>query len=86
MVMQQLTRPAEKTDDNPATRLQALQAERARIDRAIQDVQRFEMKPLDSKRGREIITLTEELVGGLQGRVRRARRAAPPAATRSRGK
>jgi hypothetical protein len=67
MVMQQLTRLAEETDDNPATRLQALQAERERIDRAIQDVQRFGVKPLASERAiervREIITLTEELVG-----------------------
>lgn len=60
MVLQQLTRLAEEIDDNPATRLQA---ERERIDRAIQDVQRFGVKPLASegavKRVREIIALTE---------------------------
>lgn len=67
VVMQQLTRLAEETDSNPKTRLAALMAERQRIDREIQSVQRAGVKALPDDRAleriREIIALAEELTG-----------------------
>ena len=73
VVMQQLTRLAEETDSNPKTRLAALMAERQRIDREIQSVQRGGVKALPDDRAleriREIIALADELTGDFR-RVR----------------
>jgi Protein of unknown function (DUF3375) len=73
VVMQQLTRLAEETDSNPKTRLAALIAERERIDREIQSVERGGVKTLPDDRAleriREIIGLADELSGDFR-RVR----------------
>lgn len=73
VVMQQLTRLAEETDSNPKTRLAALIAERERIDREIQSVERGGVKTLSDDRAleriREIIGLADELSGDFR-RVR----------------
>lgn len=67
LVIQQLARLAEDTDTNPSSRLDALKAERARIDRAIVDVERTGVKalPVDRalERAREVIALADELTG-----------------------
>jgi hypothetical protein len=72
-VMQQLTKLAEDTDTNPRTRLAALLAERERIDRDIQLMQRDGVKALQDDRAleriREIIDLADELAGDFR-RVR----------------
>jgi len=54
-VMQQLTKLAEDTDTNPRTRLAALLAERKRIDRDIQLMQRDGVKALQDDRALERI-------------------------------
>lgn len=73
LVIQQLARLAEETDDNPRTRLQALQAERARIDREIERVSKGHVDTLPPERAleraREIIALSDELTGDFR-RVR----------------
>lgn len=65
LVIQQLARLAEETDANPKSRLAALHAERARIDRAIDEVMRGGITALPNdralERAREIISLAEEL-------------------------
>jgi hypothetical protein len=65
MVIQQLSRLAEETDANPQSRLEALRAERDRIDRAIEEVDRVGVTALPAERAleraREIIALAEEL-------------------------
>jgi len=64
-VIQQLSRLAEDTDANPETRIASLMAERERIDREIQQIQRHGVKALPAERAlervREIISLAEEL-------------------------
>lgn len=64
-VMQQLVRLAEETDTNPKTRMRALMAERERIDREIEALERGGVKTLPDERAleraREIIVLAEEL-------------------------
>lgn len=72
-VMQQLTRLAEETDTNPATRLAALEAERERINLEIAAVKRGGARTLSSERAieraREIIALADELAADFR-RVR----------------
>lgn len=72
-VIQQLTKLAEETDTNPRTRLAALLAERERIDRDIQSMQRDGVKALPDDRAleriREIMALADELAGDFR-RVR----------------
>jgi len=72
-VIQQLARLAEETDADPRSRLAALHAERKRIDREIQAVQKGGIRPLSDEkaleRTREIIGLTDELAGDFR-RVR----------------
>ena len=72
-VMQQLTKLAEDTDTNPRARSAALLAERERIDRDIQLMQRDGVKALPDDRAleriREIIALADELAGDFR-RVR----------------
>ncbi|MDB5904558.1 MAG: hypothetical protein JWM26_3436, partial [Betaproteobacteria bacterium] len=74
-VIQQLARLAEDTDDDPSSRLQALLAERARIDEEIAAAQRgvIDVLPEDRalERAREIISLADELAGDFR-RVRDA--------------
>lgn len=64
-VIGQLTRLAEETDPDPQSRVAALVAERERIDREIQAVQRGAAKTLHPERSleraREIIALADEL-------------------------
>ena len=80
-VMQQLTRLAEETDPNPTSRLMALMAERARIDREIESVQSGGVKALAEDRAleriREIIALADELAGDFR-RVRDEFEPPPP--------
>jgi hypothetical protein len=72
-VIQQLTRLAEETDGNRATRVAALLAERERIDREIEAVRQGKVKALPDERAleraREIIALTDELAADFR-RVR----------------
>jgi hypothetical protein len=72
-VMQQLARLAEETDANPKTRLAALTAERQRIDREMQLIERGAAKRLPDdralERAREIIALADDLAGDFR-RVR----------------
>lgn len=67
LVIQQLTKLAEETDTNPSSRLAALHAERARIEKAIADIESKGVRVLPTERAleraREIITLAEELTG-----------------------
>ena len=67
VVMQQLARLAQDTDENPASKLEALKRERARIDAEIDAVVKGGIKPLSKdralERAREIIALAEELTG-----------------------
>lgn len=67
VVMQQLSRLAQETDDNPASRLESLQRERQRIDAEIEAVLTGGVKTLAPDRAlervREIIALGEELSG-----------------------
>ncbi len=64
-VIQQLTRLAEATDANPASRIAALQRERERIDAEIEAVRKGRAQPLEDERAlertREIIALSDEL-------------------------
>lgn len=66
-VMQQVVRLAEETDANPKTRMEALQAERDRIDNEIRALERGGVKTLPDdravERAREIIVLAQELAG-----------------------
>ncbi|MRR49663.1 MAG: DUF3375 domain-containing protein [Rhodocyclaceae bacterium] len=66
-VIQQLSRLAEETDANPKTRMAALVAERERIEREIQTLERGGVKTLPDERAleraREVIALAEELAG-----------------------
>lgn len=66
-VIHQLTKLAEETDPNPATRITALIVERERIDREIEAVRQGRAKPLADatalERIREIIALSDDLVG-----------------------
>jgi hypothetical protein len=65
LVISQLTQLADETDANPTTRLESLKAERARIDRQIEAVERDGVKALADdraiERAREAISLAEEL-------------------------
>lgn len=67
LVIQQLARLADDSDDNPQSRLETLRAERERIDRAIDDIERTGVQALPVERAleraREIIALAEELTG-----------------------
>jgi hypothetical protein len=66
-VIQQLARLAEETDPNPRTRIEALLAERSRIEREIEGVDRGFSKTISPERAveraREIIALADELGG-----------------------
>ena len=66
-VMHQLAKLAAETDPNPETRVNALIAERDRIDREIEAVRHGRAKLLQDEtaveRAREIIALTNDLVG-----------------------
>jgi len=72
-VMQQLLRLSEETDPNPRSRIEALLAERERIDREIASVQRDGVKLLEDERAveraREIVALSDELAADFR-RVR----------------
>jgi len=72
-VTHQLVRLAEETDPNPRTRVQALLADRARIDDEIARVESGAVQPLPDERAiervREIIALADELAGDFR-RVR----------------
>jgi hypothetical protein len=72
-VIEQLTRLAEETNTNPASRVDALLAERTRIEQEIEAVRggRAKVLPADRalERVREIITLADELTGDFR-RVR----------------
>lgn len=72
-VMQQLTKLAEDTNPDPASRRGALLAERARIDRELEAVGRGEVETLPAERAleraRDIIGLADELVADFR-RVR----------------
>lgn len=65
VVIHQLSRLAEETNTNPQARLAALRAERDRIDRAIEEVERGGAKALAPdravERAREVIALAQEL-------------------------
>lgn len=65
VVIQQLSRLAGETNTNPSARLAALHADRARIDKAIEEVQRGGVKTLPDdralERAREVIALAQEL-------------------------
>lgn len=65
VVIHQLSRLAEETNTNPQARLAALHAERDRIDRAIEEVERGGIKALAPdravERAREVIALAQEL-------------------------
>lgn len=73
LVIQQLARLAEETDENPHSRMQALVAERARIDREIELVSKGRVDTMPPERAleraREIIALSDELAGDFR-RVR----------------
>ncbi len=73
VVLQQLARLADETDTNPDSRLAALTAERARIDREIELLRRRGVQPISNERAveraREIIALTDELAADFR-RVR----------------
>src|SRR5207248_2588874 len=64
-VIEQLLRLAEETDANPKSRIEALCAERDRIDREIDSIARGGVKTLPAdravERAREIIALADEL-------------------------
>ena len=64
-VIQQLSRLADDTETDASFRIEALRAERDRIDRAIADIERNGVKALPAERAleraREIIALAEEL-------------------------
>ncbi|MDO8372265.1 MAG: DUF3375 family protein, partial [Polaromonas sp.] len=66
IVMQQLTKLAEETNPDPSSRRAALLAERARIDRELEQVGRGVVETLPSERAleraRDIIGLADELV------------------------
>jgi len=66
-VIHQLIRLSEETETNPETRIAALVAERERIDREISAIQRGKLVALPDARAlervREIIALTDELIG-----------------------
>lgn len=66
-VIQQVARLAEETDPNPTTRIEALLAERARIEREIEAVESGGANTISMERAiervREIIALAEELAG-----------------------
>ena len=66
-VIHQLTALVEETDANPTTRINALLAERNRIDEQIRSVQSGNLKILNDvkalERIRDIITLSRELIG-----------------------
>jgi hypothetical protein len=72
-VMERLIRLAEETNPNPEKRVEALQIERARIDREIEAVKGGTAKVLAAdralERAREIIVLADELTGDFR-RVR----------------
>lgn len=72
-VTHQLVRLAEETDPNPQTRVQALLAERSRIDAEIERVQSGAAQALPDERAieraREIVALADELAGDFR-RVR----------------
>lgn len=72
-VITQLTRLADDTDTNPETRIAALKAERARIDREIAALRGGVVRTLPAdralERAREIIALADELAGDFR-RVR----------------
>jgi Protein of unknown function (DUF3375) len=72
-VITQLTRLADETDDNPQSRIAALQAERKRIDREIAALRGGVVKTLADdralERAREIISLAGQLAGDFR-RVR----------------
>lgn len=72
-VIHQLTKLAEDTDTNPQTRVAGLMAERERIDRLIETVQRGGFTPLPEERAieraREVISLADELANDFR-RVR----------------
>lgn len=65
VVIHQLSRLAEETNTSPEARLAALRAERERIDRAIEEVERGGVKTLAPdraiERAREVIALAQEL-------------------------
>lgn len=65
VVIHQLSRLAEETNTSPEARLAALRAERDRIDRAIEEVERGGVKTLAPdralERAREVIALAQEL-------------------------
>ena len=67
LVIQQLSRLADETNTNPASRLNGLHAERDRIDRAIAEVERIGVKAIPNERAleraREVIALAQELAG-----------------------
>ncbi|MEO8179821.1 MAG: DUF3375 domain-containing protein [Deltaproteobacteria bacterium] len=73
LVQQQVLKLAEETDSNPATRIEALLAERARIDRELEAVRGGVFTALSEhralERAREIIALTDELAADFR-RVR----------------
>jgi hypothetical protein len=73
LVIQQLSRLAEETDTNPASRLEALRRERDRIDASIAEIERSGVTAIPKDRAlertREIIALAEELTGDFR-RVR----------------
>jgi hypothetical protein len=73
LVQQQVLKLAEETDSNPATRVEALLAERQRIDREIEAVRGGVVTALPEHRAlereREIIALTDELAADFR-RVR----------------
>lgn len=66
-VIQALTRLAEETDPNPRTRIEALLAERGRIDREIEFIERDGVKTLQVERAveraKDVISLADELAG-----------------------
>ncbi len=72
-VIQQLVRLAEETDANPETRVAALRAERARIDREIEAVQRGQSCTLPDDRALERIRDTLGLAGELASDFRSVR-------------
>jgi len=65
LVIQQLSHLAEETDTNPTSRIESLRAERDRIDRAIEEAERYGVKTIPTERAlertREVIALAEEL-------------------------
>ena len=73
VVMQQLVRLAEQTDNNPETRIATLLAERERIDEQIEAIRQGRLPSLADpralERAREIISLADDLTGDFR-RVR----------------